>query len=445
MVDYTALIREFEGYREEAYPDPLTGGEPWTVGYGTTKYSNNRKVKPGDKLSVEKAEKELNSYVERRIIPKLEKSIPTWGKMNDNQKAAIISFAYNLGEFFYGKKGFSTITRCLGDEEKWGDVPAALELYRNPGSNVEKGLLRRRRAEGALWGKFCSADEVIELDFITISKYYCSQSHQKQALLWLTNKFKLSDRKKIARVWNPESDTVYSFDTYAKWFSATDAQIKAVKMIDELSGDYVHGFYERWRNESSEAEKIIQYMEDQGYEIARGAGEVNIIHIESKHFVPNVFNDTRMVITFDKQTPRIVGRWDCTTTPGDYYTKNPLNSKGAAILKPGQYKAWQVGYHKTPSHPALVQTGGKVTVLRDSNRDFKRAGEKEDEGYFGINIHSTKPGYSGQWIGRFAAGCLVNRDWEEHIEFMNLVYADPRYKHNKRFKFNGTLILEEDL
>jgi hypothetical protein len=27
-----------------------------------------------------------------------------------------------------------------------------LELYRNPGTNVEAGLLRRRRAEGKLWG-----------------------------------------------------------------------------------------------------------------------------------------------------------------------------------------------------------------------------------------------------------------------------------------------------
>ena len=32
-------------------------------------------------------------------------------------------------------------------------VPKTLEMYRNPGSNVEKGLLRRRIAEGTLWSK----------------------------------------------------------------------------------------------------------------------------------------------------------------------------------------------------------------------------------------------------------------------------------------------------
>jgi hypothetical protein len=32
-------------------------------------------------------------------------------------------------------------------------VPEALKLYRNPGTNVEKGLLRRRIAEGDAWKK----------------------------------------------------------------------------------------------------------------------------------------------------------------------------------------------------------------------------------------------------------------------------------------------------
>ena len=30
------LIKKFEGLRLAAYPDPATGGEPWTIGYGHT-------------------------------------------------------------------------------------------------------------------------------------------------------------------------------------------------------------------------------------------------------------------------------------------------------------------------------------------------------------------------------------------------------------------------
>ena len=70
--------------------------------------------------------------------------------MNDNQRGALLSFAYNLGSGFYGGGNFNTITSRLKNKE-WDKVPDALYLYRNPGSNVEAGLARRRKAEGKLW------------------------------------------------------------------------------------------------------------------------------------------------------------------------------------------------------------------------------------------------------------------------------------------------------
>jgi hypothetical protein len=70
--------------------------------------------------------------------------------MSGNQQCALISFAYNLGSGFYGSEGFETISKRLKDKD-WAAVPEALLLYRNPGTNVEAGLLRRRQAEGRLW------------------------------------------------------------------------------------------------------------------------------------------------------------------------------------------------------------------------------------------------------------------------------------------------------
>ena len=87
--------------------------------------------------------------VENRFLPSLQK-IPYWNEMNDNQRVALLSFAYNLGADFYGAGGFNTITSRLKNKE-WNLVPDALYLYRNPGSNVEAGLARRRKAEGNLW------------------------------------------------------------------------------------------------------------------------------------------------------------------------------------------------------------------------------------------------------------------------------------------------------
>jgi GH24 family phage-related lysozyme (muramidase) len=143
-----AIIKEFEGCHLSAYPDPLSGGDPWTIGYGTTRYFNGDPVQRGDKITVIEADLLLRHEVDR-IAEKL-RTIPHWGAMSDNQKSALVSFAYNLGAGFYGSDDFGTITTALRDKD-WQGVPAALLLYRNPGTNVEAGLLRRRKAEGALW------------------------------------------------------------------------------------------------------------------------------------------------------------------------------------------------------------------------------------------------------------------------------------------------------
>ena len=151
------LIKEFEGCHLSAYPDPLHGWDVATIGYGTTRYSDGRKVQRGDKITVIDADQLLKIEVER-IAEKLCATIPFWNAMGANQQSALISFSYNLGAGFYGSAGFETISKRLREKD-WRQVPAAMELYRNPGSNVEAGLLRRRKAEGALWAKDSVAAE----------------------------------------------------------------------------------------------------------------------------------------------------------------------------------------------------------------------------------------------------------------------------------------------
>ena len=143
------LIREFEGCHLHAYPDPLTKKEPITIGWGSTKDFNGTPFKLGRRITQEYADKLLIFDLEHRFLPSLQK-IPHWNEMTDGQRGALLSFAYNLGAAFYGGSNFNTITKCLKNKE-WNKVPDALYLYRNPGTNVEKGLARRRVAEGKLW------------------------------------------------------------------------------------------------------------------------------------------------------------------------------------------------------------------------------------------------------------------------------------------------------
>lgn len=143
------LIKDFEGLKLEAYPDPLTGNQPWTIGYGSTRYLDGSPVKRGDKITEKTAEILLEAEVEK-ISKRLSLTIPFWDDMDELMQDALISFAYNLGSGFYNSFGFNTISKVLR-EKRWNEVPRVLELYRNPGTNVEEGLLRRRRAEGNLW------------------------------------------------------------------------------------------------------------------------------------------------------------------------------------------------------------------------------------------------------------------------------------------------------
>lgn len=143
------LIKEYEKFESKAYYDPLTGGLPITIGWGSTRKKDGSRFVIGDTITKEEADDLLYFQLKKEFLPSLEK-IPYWNEMSENKKGALLSFSYNLGADFYGSSGFNTITRALR-ERRWKDIPEALKLYRNPGTRVEKGLMRRRISEGKLW------------------------------------------------------------------------------------------------------------------------------------------------------------------------------------------------------------------------------------------------------------------------------------------------------
>jgi lysozyme len=143
------LIKEFEGCHLKSYYDPLTGGLPITIGWGSTRRKDGTSFMIGNTITQEEADDLLYHQLRKEFLPPLQ-NIPYWNEMNENQQGALLSFAYNLGARFYGSSGFNTITRVLKNKE-WDKVPDALYLYHNPNTKVAAGLQRRRIAEGKLW------------------------------------------------------------------------------------------------------------------------------------------------------------------------------------------------------------------------------------------------------------------------------------------------------
>ncbi len=158
------LIKEFEGCekklpdgRVQAYPDPnpKTGWKLPTIGYGSTRCPDGSPVRKGQIITRDEAEEYLMYDLDKIRRPALEK-IPTWKDMNENQRAALYSFSFNLGSGFYRGRNFESITKVCDSPQRWNDqewVKEQFVKYRNPGTNVESGLRRRREAEAKL---FCT-------------------------------------------------------------------------------------------------------------------------------------------------------------------------------------------------------------------------------------------------------------------------------------------------
>lgn len=197
------------------------------------------------------------------------------------------------------------------------------------------------------------------------------------------------------------------------------------------------------------AGRIVSAMQAQGYWVARDPACLNIAYVEGMNpdgkanaNKPNQFNDIRVLIQVSAAgVPELTGCWEGTTEPGRYWTEHPMNSKGAARIAFGQYKAWVVGKHhpgKAGEHEALVQVED-VIVFRDKNQDYKRDGDLTDKGLFWINQHW---GYDepANEIRRSSAGCLVGRSKDGHREFMKRLKKDPRYTANNAYRFMAAVM-----
>lgn len=108
-----------------------------------------------------------------------------------------------------------------------------------------------------------------------------------------------------------------------------------------------------------------------------------------------------------------------TTDPGLFYLKNPVNTKGTAILMEGVHKdIWAFGMHNN-KYRALVQVN-KCCVYRDANKDdiLNMNANVRDCGYFGINLHH---GYNSSKVGKNSAGCQVFQSIDEFNKVMSIL------------------------
>ena len=125
-----------EGMRLKAYPDPGTGGAPWTIGVGHT----GPDVYFGLAITEAEAYKLLYEDIQESVdaVKRLVKVALTQDQFN-----ALVDFVFNVGSGNFGK---STLLRLLNA----GDFEGAAEqflVWNKAGGRVLPGLVTRRENE----------------------------------------------------------------------------------------------------------------------------------------------------------------------------------------------------------------------------------------------------------------------------------------------------------
>lgn len=138
------LIVEFEGVRLQAYPDPATNAEPWTIGVGHTSAAGPPKVFPGMTIT------KIQAYdILRTDLKKVEAEVDRLVKVpvNENQRGALVSLDYNIGGGNFSK---STLLKKLNAGDYAG-AAAQFKVWNKAAGKVMAGLTRRRAAEEKLF------------------------------------------------------------------------------------------------------------------------------------------------------------------------------------------------------------------------------------------------------------------------------------------------------
>jgi len=99
LADHTSIdpilvsdLKRDEGLRLKAYPDPLSGGPPWTIGYGHT----GPEVHKGLVWTQEQAETALLADIEEHNS-KLAAALPWVERLDPARRRVLQNMAFNLG------------------------------------------------------------------------------------------------------------------------------------------------------------------------------------------------------------------------------------------------------------------------------------------------------------------------------------------------------------
>lgn len=194
------LIRKHEGFNEKAYPDPATGEEPYTIGYGTQFYPDGSPVKRGQCCSKEKALEYLfheTAVIDTQLL-KLNLGL------DNSMRQALISFVHSIGwePFLY-----SNVIDCIEQEDFCEATKEIGQWIFDQYHNVVGSLVDRRREEITLFLAEVDANPWSSTEvLLSAFRNYTAAPHQVRAVRSLEEQINPYVLSKFANEFDIEND-----------------------------------------------------------------------------------------------------------------------------------------------------------------------------------------------------------------------------------------------
>lgn len=146
------LIKRWEGCHLKAYPDPATGGDPWTIGWGST----GPGIKPGVVWTQSQADERLRADV-RKFMDGVLAALKA--PVLPHELGAMTSLAYNIGITRFRS---SSLVKRFNAGDKAG-AAAQFDVWRMANGKIMSGLQNRRADERKV---FESVPEARDLNYL---------------------------------------------------------------------------------------------------------------------------------------------------------------------------------------------------------------------------------------------------------------------------------------
>lgn len=159
-------IKKHEALRLKAYKD--TSGV-WTIGYGNTFYEDGTKVKQGDVITADRANKLFENIV-GKFSANVLKLISQ--RLTQNQFDSIVSLAYNIGVNNFKT---STVLKKININPSDKSITDSFAVWNKSAGKVSQGLINRRKAEAANYFKSTSIPIVPILVIAVIGLFFLTK------------------------------------------------------------------------------------------------------------------------------------------------------------------------------------------------------------------------------------------------------------------------------